>query len=280
MKNRPWLLVIIVALVLLSLILAGCERDRPAPAPAQATTTPKGTTAPAARGTTSPTPPAVQTKVSLPAAGSQTPAALAPAGAATTIPPARLTPPTPAPPTSKPPAALTPAPQGSQTGSDKWFPYTVKVGDTLGEIADTFKTTPQAILALNPLADPDLLMAGKELKIPGELPVEMGGLRTYTVQHGDTLSGIAARYTVALSELMKLNNIADADAIYPGQQLRIPGSTAVVPTPGQPRTYTVQRGDTLFSVATRFGVTVWALQVANNISNPNAIYVGQELKIP
>ncbi len=275
MKNRPWLLAIIVALVLLSLILAGCERDRPAPAPTQATTAPKGTTAPAARGTASPTPPAVQTKVSLPAAGSPTPA-----GAATAVPPARLTPPTPAPPTPKPPAALTPVPQGSQTGSGTSFTYTVKVGDTLGEIAATFKTTSQAILALNPLADPDVLMAGQELKIPGELPVEMGGMRTYTVQRGDTLSGIAVRFAVAMSELMKLNNIADADAIYPGQQLRIPGSTVAVPTPGQPRTYTVRTGDTLFSIATRFGVTVWALQVANNISNPNAIYVGQELKIP
>ena len=277
MKTRPWLLVIIVALFSLSLILAGCERDRPAPAPAQATTAPKGTTAPAARGTASPTPPAAQPKVALPAAGS--PTTLAPAAGATALLSPRPTPPTPTPPPPKPVAPLTPAPQSGQAGSDKTFTYTVKVGDTLGEIADKFKTTPQAILALNPLADPNVLMAGQELKIPGELPVEMGGPRTYTVQRGDTLSGIAVNFKVAMSELMKLNNIADPDAIYPGQQLLISGG-ALVPTPAQPRTYTVRAGDTLYTIATRFGVTVWALQVANNISNPNTIYVGQELKIP
>ena len=44
--------------------------------------------------------------------------------------------------------------------------------------------------------------------------------------------------------------------------------------------YIVQRGDTLFAIATRFGVTVAALTAANGISNPNLIFVGQPLTIP
>jgi putative chitinase len=173
---------------------------------------------------------------------------------------------------------LTPTPRGSQAGSQAYFVYQVKVGDTLGEIAEKFNTTLQAILALNPATDPDVLMAGQELKIPGEAPPEYGGLRTYTVLRGDTLSAIAVRFAVSLAELQQVNNISDPDAIYPGQQLRIPGAAAA-PT-GQPKTYTVRAGDTLYSIATRFGVTVWALQVANNLANPDQIYVGQELKIP
>ncbi len=276
MKNRSWLLVIIV-LFLLSLTLAGCERDRPAPAPAQATTAPKGTVAPAPRGA-SPTPPPVQTKTGLPAAGSPTAAAPIPGGAATAVPPARLNPPTPTPPPPKTVAPAAPTSQSGQAGSSQSFTYVVKAGDTLGEIAQKFNTTSQAILALNPMADPDVLMSGQELKIPGELPVEMGGMSTYTVQRGDTLSGIAARFAVSQAELMKANNIVDPDQLALGQQLRIPGGAVAPTAPSQ--TYTVRSGDTLFAIATRFGVTMAALQAANNITNPNAIYAGQVLKIP
>jgi LysM repeat protein/tRNA A-37 threonylcarbamoyl transferase component Bud32 len=103
---------------------------------------------------------------------------------------------------------------------------------------------------------------------------------TYVVQRGDTMSGIAVRFMVSMAELMKLNNIADPDGLYPGQQLRIPRSAVATPTPSQSRTYTVRAGDTLFSIATRFGVTIAALEAANNITDPNTIYVGMELKIP
>lgn len=269
MKNRSWLLVIIV-LTLLSLTLAGCERDRPAPAPAQATTAPKGTVAP--------TPPPIQTKTGLPASGSPTVAAPIPGGAATAVPPAKLNPPTPTAPPPKTAAPVSTTPQAGQAGSQQSFAYVVKAGDTLGEIAQKFKTTSQAILALNPMADPNVLAAGQELKIPGELPVEMGGLSSYTVQQGDMLSVIAERLKVSVEELKKVNNIADADQIFPGQQLRIPGG-AVAPS-GTSQSYTIRSGDTLSTIATRLGVTMAALQAANNITNPNAIYAGQVLKIP
>jgi len=157
--------------------------------------------------------------------------------------------------------------------------YTVALGDTLGGIAEKFGVSPDAILALNPMADPDVLMVGQELKIPGEAPAEYGGTHTYVVRNGDTLFSIALRFGVSVAELQNLNNIADEDQIYVGQELKIPATeTATTPTPSE--TYVVQSGDTLFSIALRYGVTTWALQVANDISDPNQIYVGQVLKIP
>jgi LysM repeat protein len=69
-----------------------------------------------------------------------------------------------------------------------------------------------------------------------------------------------------------------------GQTLVVPGGSGspvvTVPTAGQGKTYVVQRGDTLLSIARRFGLTVKQLQAANNISNPDRIYPGQTLTIP
>ncbi len=101
---------------------------------------------------------------------------------------------------------------------------------------------------------------------------------TYTVRAGDTLSSIAARHGTTVSALVAANNIANPNLIRVGQVLTIPGA-ATPPTP-VPATYTVRPGDTLFSIAQRFGTTVSTLAAANNIANPNLISVGQVLRIP
>lgn len=107
----------------------------------------------------------------------------------------------------------------------------------------------------------------------------------YTVQPGDTLSGLARRYNTSVQAIAKANNIANPNLIYVGQVLEIPtdggGVTPPPPPPPSPGgTYIVQRGDTLSAIARRFGVTYQAIAQANNIANPNLIYVGQVLIIP
>ncbi|HZV02796.1 MAG TPA: GH25 family lysozyme [Planctomycetota bacterium] len=116
---------------------------------------------------------------------------------------------------------------------------------------------------------------------------------TYTVQRGDTLSGIAARFGVSLAALEAANpQITNPNLIYPGQVLNLPGGgKSATPPPSSPppsspppaanKTYTVQKGDTLSGIAARFGVSLNALEAANpQITNPNLIYPGQVITIP
>jgi LysM repeat protein len=97
---------------------------------------------------------------------------------------------------------------------------------------------------------------------------------TYIVQSGDNLRAIASRYGTTWQLLAEVNHLANPNRIYTGQVL-------VIPTPGTvAQYYTVQRGDTLYSIALRYGLTWRTLANANNITNPNVIHVGNVLAIP
>jgi len=104
-----------------------------------------------------------------------------------------------------------------------------------------------------------------------------------TVRSGDTLSAIAARNGVSLSALLKANpSIKNANLIFPGQQIQIPGhdgSSSFQPSTkgGQ---YVVKAGDTLSAIGARYGVSYMAIAAASGISNPNMIHPGQVLTIP
>lgn len=100
--------------------------------------------------------------------------------------------------------------------------------------------------------------------------------RTYTVQAGDTLSGIAAKFGVSTSAISGYRS-GNPNLIYPGERLTINGGSAA--SKPAARTYTVRAGDNLSSIAARYGTTYQALAAKNGISNPNLIYPGQVLKI-
>ena len=101
---------------------------------------------------------------------------------------------------------------------------------------------------------------------------------TYIVQWGDTLSAIALRFNTTTQLLAQANGIVDPNRIYAGQQLIIP--TGEPPAPDNSVIYVVQRGDNLYRISLRFGVSMQAIAQANGITNVNVIYVGQELIIP
>ena len=107
---------------------------------------------------------------------------------------------------------------------------------------------------------------------PATAPVQ----GTYTVRSGDTLSGIASRYGTSWQELQRINGIADANRIYPGQVIKLPSKTGG----STQRSYIVVAGDTLSGIGARFGVSWQSIASRNGISNPNLIYPGQKLIIP
>lgn len=96
----------------------------------------------------------------------------------------------------------------------------------------------------------------------------------YTVAAGDTLYSIALKFETTVAALQSANELGASTIIYTGQKLYIPGTDA----PPGVRVYTVQAGDTLYSIATRFGMTVAALQSANGLTGTQ-IYVGQQLTV-
>lgn len=108
---------------------------------------------------------------------------------------------------------------------------------------------------------------------PAPAPTPSG--TTYTVKKGDTLSGIAAKFGTTYQKIAADNGIADPNKIYPGQVLKINGGSSS----SSAEYYTVQKGDNLSKIASKYGTTVNQLVSWNNISNPNLIYPGQKLRV-
>lgn len=161
--------------------------------------------------------------------------------------------------------------------------HVVQAGENLFRISLRYGVTVSAIQAANGLTS-DLVYVGQRLVIPAggtvappAAPPAASTGQLYTVQPGDTLSGIALRYGVTSWALVQANNLASANLIYVGQQLIIPGSSAS-PAPAT-GTYTVRPGDTLSGIAARFGTTTAALAAQNGLANPELIYVGQVLRL-
>ena len=100
---------------------------------------------------------------------------------------------------------------------------------------------------------------------------------TYTVKSGDSLWSIANRFGTTVAELKALNNL-NTNALQVGQVLKLP-TTNTSTGNNNGNTYTVKSGDSLWSIANRFGTTVDTLRTINNLST-NTLQVGQVLKLP
>ena len=101
----------------------------------------------------------------------------------------------------------------------------------------------------------------------------------HVVQWGETLQIIARRYGTTYSVIASANNLANPNFVYAGQMLVIPAGAAA-PAAESTGVYVVSRGDTLRSVAARYGTTVNYLVSLNALLNPDFIWVGQSLKVP
>ncbi len=111
----------------------------------------------------------------------------------------------------------------------------------------------------------------------------------YTIQRGDSLSGIATRFNTSVAQLVSLNQLTDAHRIRVGQQLLLPHDTKMItqtlaaaePAPVVPgAAYAVRPGDTISSIARRYRVSETDILRVNGLSNPDRLAVGQQLRLP
>ena len=98
---------------------------------------------------------------------------------------------------------------------------------------------------------------------------------THVVRSGETLSSIAARYGKTVTRLVKANDLANPNFIVVGQKLRIPGVAGAGSS-----IHVVRSGETLSSIAARYGTSIASLAKRNKLSDPNLIVVGQKLRVP
>ena len=144
--------------------------------------------------------------------------------------------------------------------------YTVQKGDSLYAIANKYNTTVDALKKANNLTS-NILSIGQVLKIPTALETETG--ITYTVKSGDSLYSIAREYNTTVDAIKSLNNLS-SNLLSIGQVLKIPIGASLETT------YTVQKGDSLYSIAKKFNTTVDTLKTLNNLTS-NLLSIGQIL---
>lgn len=176
--------------------------------------------------------------------------------------------------------------------------YIVEKGDSIYKISKKFGVSMQCIREANSLYS-DKLLVGQKLIIPascdktqpsGCANLSTGGEKLYVVVSGDNISTIAKKFGVKSSDIIRVNNLQNPDKLKVGQQLKIPSkgevitksttNIAVEHTLSPDGTYTVVSGDSLSSIAKRFGVKTSDIIRANDMQNPDSLSIGQKLHIP
>lgn len=204
---------------------------------------------------------------------------------------------------SSKPAASNSNSTSSTTYSGPTAKYTVKSGDTLIGIANEIGVSAEQVAAINNFSANARLQRGQVIKLPVKQDVVNVQLNDqaikYKVQSGDSLTGVAARYGLSVSELAAANNMASNANLILGRTITIPAKgSAATSTAAKPQSsgsttsssagkklsntenYKVQSGDSLIGLAGRFGVSVDDLAKTNNLASNAQLLRGQTLKVP
>ena len=149
--------------------------------------------------------------------------------------------------------------------------YIVKKGDSLYSIANKYNTTVEELKRINNLTS-NILSIGQVLKLPSDKASDVENEEntiSYTVQKGDSLYSIARKYDTTIDRIKDLNNLT-TNLLSIGQVLLIPTDTNLETT------YTVKKGDSLYSIAKKYNTTVDRLKQLNNLTS-NLLSIGQIL---
>lgn len=197
-------------------------------------------------------------------------------------------------------------PQNTQT-------YTVRRGDTFGEIAERFDIGVNELKRANPqIRDIRKIALGQKITVPGAKrensiitktkPVQLAqkqskmqnlaneakqikaqNQKIHTLAKGETLYSIAQRYGMTVAQLQALNNNLDPTTLKVGQKIKVSGNATSVAvrsnTPAISGSYTVKRGDTLFSISRMYNLNVYDLRAVNKEIG-DSLSVGQKINLP
>ena len=151
----------------------------------------------------------------------------------------------------------------------------MKKGDSLYSIANIYNTTVNELKTLNNLSTNNLSI-GQKLKLPEiniSTPETPSNGNVYIIKSGDTLYSIANKYGITVNDLKTTNNLT-TNTLSLGQQLIIPGESLE-----SDNIYIVKKGDSLYSIANKYGTTVSNLKDLNNLTTNN-LSIGQKLLLP
>jgi len=165
--------------------------------------------------------------------------------------------------------------------------YTVKSGDTLWGIARSLGVSVQALRRSNPHLTPTQITVGHTITLPGQASTRRIASKrsNYTVKSGDTLWDIAQRFNLSLSTLIHANGLSKSQPLKIGTQLYIPDmrhtqKSQTEKTAQKARVhYKVQKGDNVWSIARRFGVSPRQVMKWNRLSSQDIIHPGDTLTI-
>ncbi|MGI8751081.1 MAG: LysM peptidoglycan-binding domain-containing protein [Acidimicrobiales bacterium] len=147
--------------------------------------------------------------------------------------------------------------------------YTVRLGDTLGALAERFGTTVTALTRINLLADPDFIYVGEVLSLPAGAVSDAPSVTPAAVSPRATARAVPAHRTSPTGAAVRAVPVA-------------PSAPTAVPTRAPQASqsgYTVRLGDTLATVAARLGNTPALLAEINRLADPNFVYVGEVLSL-
>ncbi len=174
--------------------------------------------------------------------------------------------------------------------------HTVTEGDTLGSIALKYKVTVKQLIAWNKLENPDALSLGQKLRVTvttssksapkssSTSASKSSSAKTHTIGEGDTLSSLAVKYGVSVKQLTEWNKLEDPNALQLGQTIRLTApssskSTTTTKGTSSSKYHTVAEGDTLGAIAVKYKVSVKQLVEWNKLENPDALSLGQKLRV-
>ena len=168
--------------------------------------------------------------------------------------------------------------------------YKVRHGDSWWEISRRYGVPVSALKKMNKTRS-NIIRPGQWIMVPGKkiASASFSGKRslsskgTYAVRRGDTLWEISRHFGVSLDKLKQANNMYNAKSLRPGQKLRIPGASDKAKTHSiaqRRANYTVKKGDTLWDLSRKYGVSLSTLVQANGLYSGRQLQIGQKLYIP